>query len=156
MIASGPADRLSRFRQVGDWCYNAGRPPGKRNGARIDLHELSVTQAVLDIALAAARDTGARRIGAIHLVIGELGSFVDDSVQFYFDFLSKGTPAEGAILTFSRVPAQALCVACGGRFDVRPPLPEACPNCGGGPYSVTGGRELRVESIEVEDEDSRP
>lgn len=114
------------------------------------MHELSITQSVLTIALDAAHNAGAERVTAIHLVIGDLSSFVDDSVQFYFDFLSRGTPAEGATLTFQRQPALAECLNCGSSFGVTPPLTLACPACGGSRLQVTGGRELRVESIEVD------
>jgi hydrogenase nickel incorporation protein HypA/HybF len=111
------------------------------------MHELSVTQGILDIALGAAGD---RRVTAVNLLIGDLSSFVDDSVQFYFDILSKGTPAESASLHIQRVPGTMACAACGGRFEAKAPLTGVCPACGSGQLLVTGGRELRVESIEVE------
>ena len=114
------------------------------------MHELAVTQGILAVALEAAQKAGARRITVVDLLIGELTGFVDDSVQFYFDFLSRGTPAEGATLRFRREPATALCVDCGHRFAVSPPLLPACPVCKDGLLQVTGGREFRVESIEVD------
>lgn len=112
------------------------------------MHELAVTEGIVRVATGAA---GGRRITAIDLRIGALSSFVDDSLQFYFDALSRGTTAEGATLRFRRVPATALCLDCGASFPVAPPLPEGCPGCGSGRLTVTGGDELQVESIEVED-----
>jgi hydrogenase nickel incorporation protein HypA/HybF len=112
------------------------------------MHELSITESILSIALGAA---GGRRVTAINLVIGDLSSFVDDSVQFYFDILSRGTAAESAVLNFQRIPGTMVCGACGLRFEAKAPLLPACPACGSGQLLVTGGRELRVESIEVED-----
>jgi hydrogenase nickel incorporation protein HypA/HybF len=112
------------------------------------MHELPVTEGILKIATEAA---GGRQITVIHLLIGELSSIIDDSVQFYFDMLSKGTVAEGAMLDFQRRPATVTCWDCGQTFEVRAPLPAACPNCGGTKMQVTGGRELRVDSIEVND-----
>ena len=50
------------------------------------MHELAVTQSILDIALRHAERVGAQRILSINLVIGELTGFVDDSIQFYFGF----------------------------------------------------------------------
>ncbi len=119
------------------------------------MHELSVTQGILEVALQAARDAGAGRITAIDLVVGNLSSIVDDSVQFYFEILSKGTAAEGAVLRFRREPARAICADCGQAFDVEQlPLMPACPRCGGAHLSVTGGRSFFVESIEVEEDES--
>ncbi len=116
------------------------------------MHELAVTQGILDVALDAARQAGAQRIHAIELVIGDLSSMVDDSIQFYFDILSRDTPAEKATLRFRREPASVTCQECGGQFEAQPPLTPLCPGCGGVKLRVAGGRELRVESIEVEEQ----
>jgi hydrogenase nickel incorporation protein HypA/HybF len=112
------------------------------------MHELPITEGILKIATDAA---GGRPITTIHLVVGELSSIVDDSVQFYFDMLSKGTAAEGAVLDFQRRPATIMCWDCSRSFEARAPLPPVCPHCGSTRLQVTGGRELRVESIEVDD-----
>jgi hydrogenase nickel incorporation protein HypA/HybF len=118
------------------------------------MHELPVTEGILNVALEAARQNGARRIVAIDLAIGQLAGIVDDSVQFYFDILSKDTIAEGAVLRFRREPATAACADCGHQFPVSAPLEAICPMCQGIRLHISGGREFFVESIEVEDEDS--
>jgi len=117
------------------------------------MHELPVTQGILSVALEAAQRNGARRITTINLTIGDLASIVDDSVQFYFDILSKGTIAEGAVLCFRRQPALATCVDCGHQFPISAPLTATCSACGGTRLHISGGREFFVESIEVDDED---
>jgi hydrogenase nickel incorporation protein HypA/HybF len=113
------------------------------------MHELAITQGILDVTLDAASRAGARRIVAIDLLIGELSGMVDDSIQFYFDILSRDTPAERATLRFRREPAVVSCRDCGSRFEARAPLSPICAQCGSARLQVTGGRELRVESIEV-------
>lgn len=114
------------------------------------MHELPVTESLLKVVLDAAQQNGAGRVTAVNLVIGELSSIVDDSVQFYFDILSRGTLAEGAELRFRRQPGQAHCRDCGHEFAVVPPLVPACPSCGSTALRVSGGREFYVESIEIE------
>jgi hydrogenase nickel incorporation protein HypA/HybF len=119
------------------------------------MHELPVTQGILNTAVEAAQRNGGRRIAAIDLVIGDLSSIVDDSVQFYFDFLSKGTLAEGATLRFHRQPGLAACLDCGQQWAASLPLAPLCPHCGSVRLQVTGGHDLYVDSIEVEgDEDT--
>jgi hydrogenase nickel incorporation protein HypA/HybF len=118
------------------------------------MHELPITDGILKTALEASQKNGARRITLITLVIGELASIVDDSVQFYFDILSKDTLAEKAQLHFRRVPATVVCSDCRHEFEARVPLSPTCPQCSSARLRVNGGRELYVESIEVEDEDT--
>ena len=115
------------------------------------MHELPATQGLLDVALNAAREAGAERIRSIDLVVGDLTSFVDDSIQFYFDIISKDTPAEGAVLRFRREPAEGMCGGCGHTFPVKPPVPRVCPVCESLKLKVEGGREFYVDSIEVDE-----
>ena len=117
------------------------------------MHELPVTQAILDTALAAAQQAGGQRILAIDLVIGELSGIVDDSVQFYFDILSRDTPAQGAQLRFQRQPAKVACQDCGYAYDAAPPLAPFCPVCGSLHVQVSGGRQFHLESIEIDEQD---
>ena len=113
------------------------------------MHELSVTQGMLEIALRHAQQAGAQRIIHINLVIGDLTSIVDDSIQFYFDFISQDTIAEGAQLVFQRTPATFRCRDCGNTFTPGE-RDFTCSNCGGMKVKVIAGNEFRVESIEVE------
>ena len=110
---------------------------------------MPVTESILEVAVEAAKNAGARRIVSISLVIGDLSSIVDDSVQFYFDILSKGTLAEGAELFFQREAANARCLDCSHEFHVSPPLVPYCPECGQARLQVSGGKGFYLESIEV-------
>ena len=115
------------------------------------MHELPVTEGILKLAIDTAQRLGGRPITAINLVIGDLSSIVDDSVQFYFDILSKDTLAAGASLNFTREPATARCVDCDTHFSVNLPPVAACPSCQSPRLHVTGGRSFLLESIEVSD-----
>ncbi|MCS6845077.1 MAG: hydrogenase maturation nickel metallochaperone HypA [Caldilineales bacterium] len=114
------------------------------------MHELAITQSVLDIAVGQAQRHGARRITAVNLVVGELTGYVPDSIQFYFDLLSRGTPAEAAALNVRRVPTQVRCRQCRAEFRPEEGVLWVCPACGGLGGDLLSGNELLVESIEVE------
>ncbi len=110
------------------------------------MHELSITQGILDIALGNA---GTRKIKQVNLVIGQFSSIVDDSVQFYWDILSKDTAAEGSILHFERIPGEMTCRSCGQVFRPNGETFE-CPACSSSSVGISKGNEFQVESIDVE------
>lgn len=111
------------------------------------MHELTVTESILEIAVRHAEQAGAARITHLYLVVGQLSSIVDDSVQFYWDLISKHTPAEGAELHFRRIAAQMECRQCQHRYS--PDESLACPLCDSTAVRVIAGDEFFLESIEV-------
>ena len=112
------------------------------------MHELSITQNILNIVNEHAQRAGASRVTAINLTVGELTGFVDDSLHFYFDMLSAGTLAEGATLKINRIPAMVRCRSCGREFHLEG-YQWTCPQCQTVGGEVLRGREFQVESIEV-------
>lgn len=113
------------------------------------MHELAVTEEILRVAIEHARRARAGRITDIHLVVGDLSTIVDDSVQFYFDFVSPGTIAEGARLHFERVAACLRCRQCDTQFEPQN-MDWRCPHCGSLGGDVIAGREFFLDSLEVE------
>jgi hydrogenase nickel incorporation protein HypA/HybF len=113
------------------------------------MHELPITQSILEIADRHLAAAGARRITRIWLVVGDLTGFVPDSIQFYFDILSQGTPAEGARLVIERRPGQIRCRSCCQVYEPVDGQIWICPTCGTLGGEVLAGKEMYVESIEV-------
>jgi hydrogenase nickel incorporation protein HypA/HybF len=115
------------------------------------MHELAVTESLLEIALRHAREQHAHHITDLYLVIGQWSSMVDDSIQFYWDILSEGTMAKGAILHFKRIPVILICQNCGEEYH--PDSQEfTCPKCGGTQTQVKTGQEFQLEAIDVEED----
>jgi len=112
------------------------------------MHELSVTESILEIALRHAQESKAKRITDLYLVIGQLSSIVDDSVQLYWDIVSKDTPAEGAKLHFQRIPARLACLECGHEYSPGDDL--TCPACHSARVRVTAGNEFRLDAMDVD------
>ncbi|RJQ45247.1 MAG: hydrogenase maturation nickel metallochaperone HypA [Gaiellales bacterium] len=112
------------------------------------MHEFAVTEGLLEIVQAEARKAGARKVSEVHVTIGELSTFVDRSIEFYFTELSRGTLAEGAELVFTTVEASAWCDLCDIEFHPDSAF-VTCPECHSPVPVLSRGQELYVDSIEV-------
>ena len=114
------------------------------------MHELSVTESLLQLAERYAAEADAARVTDLYLVIGRLSSIVDDSVQFYWDIISQDTICAGAALHFERVPATILCRNCNEQYTLEGEL-IPCPNCASTQIKITAGEEFRLDSITIEE-----
>lgn len=115
------------------------------------MHELSVTESLLKITLTHAEMANANKVTDINIVIGRLSSIVDDSVQFYWDFVSENTICAGSKLHFDRRPAMLHCVDCENDFSINQEM-SPCPACGSYHTTILSGEEFYLDSIEIEKE----
>jgi hydrogenase nickel incorporation protein HypA/HybF len=113
------------------------------------MHELSVTESILEIACSYAEKAKATRVTQVNLVIGRLSSIVDDSVQFYWDPMVEGTLCSGSKLCFKRLPAILHCTLCQKDYQIEEEL-TPCPICGGYQTTIVSGEEFYVDNIEIE------
>ena len=113
------------------------------------MHEFSITQSILSIAVEQAKNAQASKITKINLTTGELSGIVDECVQFYFDFLRKDTIAAEATLSFDHPPTKLRCRNCATTFSPDN-LVWSCPNCQEQKIEILSGRECYVSSIEVD------
>jgi hydrogenase nickel incorporation protein HypA/HybF len=115
------------------------------------LHELPVIQSVLDLCIKHANVHAARKVITVTLRVGEASDLQEEWVQRYFDYLSKGTIAQGAKLIIERVPMVVRCKHCSQEVTVN--LREAqeilCPQCNAREFEYVSGREYRVERMDV-------
>jgi hydrogenase nickel incorporation protein HypA/HybF len=121
---------------------------------------MTVTQTLLNMVLAQA---AGRVVTDVRVRVGVMSSMVPDSVAVFFDYLSRGTVAEGAQLHFETVPLEITCQACGARLDLTPwtgqrpqimmaqALTRGC-RCGSRELRPTGGLGFDLISLEVEEE----
>ncbi|MFZ5929396.1 MAG: hydrogenase maturation nickel metallochaperone HypA [Acidobacteriota bacterium] len=110
------------------------------------MHELGITEAILGIVL---RHAGGARVRKVQVTVGEWTGYVGDSIELFWQELSRGTAAEAAKLEFRFEPATLRCRACGTVFGVNGSGLE-CPQCGALGGDPAGGQECTVDLIEVE------
>lgn len=111
------------------------------------MHELPVVLDIVHVMDEEASKNGMKKITRISLVIGELSSIIDESVQMYFEIAAKDHPCEGAKLVFEHRPAMLKCQSCGKEFPHEKNF--QCPDCGGDSVLIKGtGREFYILSFD--------
>ena len=115
------------------------------------MHELQVTERILDIVLKHAETNNVEKVMSIQLRIGELSDLEDEWIQKYFDYLSKDSLAAGAKLRIERTPVVMECDECAHSFEVNiKEIKEIqCPQCENKKCTLRSGREYYIKDMEV-------
>ena len=108
------------------------------------MHELAVTQEIVDLVCERA---GGARVRRVVVEIGKLSMVVPDAVRFCFDLCAEGTLAEGAALQIEEPAGRGHCRACGGETTLQSPF-DGCA-CGSPEMEWISGQALRVREMEV-------
>ena len=108
------------------------------------MHEMSITESVIT---AVSEKVGDRQVQRVTLAIGQLSGVVAESVHFYFEVCSAGTPLEGATLEIIEMPGRAACRSCGTTLDLVDMI--ALCTCGSADLEILGGQELLIKEVEV-------
>ena len=111
------------------------------------MHELSLSSAIVNTVVKHARD---RRVTVVSLRVGQLRQVVPDTLDFYFEFVARGTVCEPARLEQELIPASLRCRGCGHEWAIEIPA-FRCPECAGSDVEIATGNEFEVESIDVEE-----
>lgn len=121
------------------------------------MHEFSMTSQIVDSVLAEAKKRGAKKVLAVHLIIGKLSFLNPDQVRFAYKVLVEGTIMDGSRLYIKGQDAVVECPSCGYKGDIKyiddpayhfgfPTL--SCPKCGK-EVKVVGGRECTIKSVKL-------
>jgi Zn finger protein HypA/HybF involved in hydrogenase expression len=94
------------------------------------VHELGITQGIIDRAREAAQANGGRRVTDLFLTMTPAADFSQDSIEMYFEMLAgEDEYFRGAVLHFDHQPIAATCLSCSDEFTTDAPQP-VCPQCG--------------------------
>lgn len=115
------------------------------------MHEMGITQGILETAINAAEESGMGRITEVRITIGELTEIMEFALQFAYESLTPGTIAEGSVLVVQHVGASSHCNDCGSDYE-HDRFEMLCPKCGSFNVTLLTGREMRIDSIEADDE----
>jgi hydrogenase nickel incorporation protein HypA/HybF len=117
--------------------------PGNR------MHEVSIAQSLLDIAIEGCKKDGYSRIESIKVKIGKASGVMPDALLFAFDAAKIDTIAEKANLIIDEIPVSGVCTSCNNIFSADDQYVIACPHCGKLSLRIDTGRELNIYEMEV-------
>jgi hydrogenase nickel incorporation protein HypA/HybF len=111
------------------------------------MHEYSVALSIADLVLEHCQS---RRLEKINLSIGALSGILFESLEMHLQLILEEKGHKDVALVARYEPATFRC-ACGKDYEVEH-FTQGCPACGGYNRQITGGKDCRVESIEVKDD----
>jgi hydrogenase nickel incorporation protein HypA/HybF len=112
---------------------------------------MSLAGGVLDLLERSAAGEGFRRVTCLRLEVGKLSGVEVESLRFALETIAPGTLLDGARIEIDEPPGEAMCMAC-GRLTAVAERGDACAHCGGFRLTPTGGMELRVIDLLVDDD----
>lgn len=115
------------------------------------MHELSIVASIVDSVTESLRMYPDARVVEVRLRVGELAAVIEDSLQFCYGIATEDTPLAGSRLVVHTIPVTVYCAACGAEEALESLQSFRCPKCGAPANDVRHGRELEIDSIEIEE-----
>jgi hydrogenase nickel incorporation protein HypA/HybF len=119
------------------------------------VHELSIVSSIVDSVTEKLADYPGARLTHVRLRVGALASVVEDSLQFCYGIATEDTPLAGSALIVNMLPVIAYCPSCDSDVELAGVQSFRCPRCNEPVSDLRQGRELEIESIEIEETEEK-
>ncbi|MGB7546941.1 MAG: hydrogenase maturation nickel metallochaperone HypA [Terracidiphilus sp.] len=117
------------------------------------MHELSIVASIVDTVTESLAAYPGARVKEVRLRVGALAAVVEDSLQFCYGIATEGTPLAGSALVVRILPVVMHCKPCAADVELPGLQSFRCPRCGELVGDLRQGRELEIESIEIEEKE---
>ena len=114
------------------------------------MHEVALAEAVWRQVATEMASRPGRRLLAIGLVVGRWSGADPESLQFALHLVARESPWPEAAIQIRSQPLVLKCRACGRQFEPEE-LRLACPGCGAFDAETLAGRDVLLESLELDD-----
>jgi hydrogenase nickel incorporation protein HypA/HybF len=115
------------------------------------MHELSIVSSVVESVTESLGTYPGARVLEVRLRVGALASVVVESLEFCYGIASEGTPLEGSRLVVNVLPVVMHCERCREDVELEGVQSFRCSRCGEPCSEMRQGRELEIESIEIDE-----
>ena len=120
------------------------------------MHELSIIASIVDTVTESVAAYPGARVVEVRLRVGALASVIEDSLQFCYGIATDGTPLAGSKLVVKILPVVMHCEPCAADVELEGLQSFRCPRCGELCGEIRQGRELEIDSIEIDDGEVKP
>jgi hydrogenase nickel incorporation protein HypA/HybF len=117
------------------------------------MHELSIVQSVVTSVTEWLAGQPPGQIRTVTLRVGALSGVVEDALQFGYEATTAGTALAGSKLVVHDQPVVIFCKTCEDEAELPGVQSFRCPRCGTPSGDIRRGRELEIESLEIEEDD---
>jgi hydrogenase nickel incorporation protein HypA/HybF len=117
------------------------------------MHELSVVSSIVDVVTESLAAYPGARVVEVRLKVGALASVVRESLEFCYEIATKETRLEGSRLEVKVLPVVIHCAVCNQDAELEGVQSFRCPKCDEPSYDLRQGRELEIDSIEIDEDE---
>ncbi|MFZ1084686.1 MAG: hydrogenase maturation nickel metallochaperone HypA [Terracidiphilus sp.] len=115
------------------------------------MHELSLVTSIVETVTETLADHPGARVKEVRLRVGALASVIPESLEFCWGIVSEGTPLEASRLVVDLLPVVVHCERCAQDATLEGVQSFRCPRCNEICGEIRQGRELEIDSIEIDD-----
>lgn len=112
------------------------------------MAEQSISRCLLELTLAHAEMAGIRQILSVQVGLSQLSNLSEEALRSSWVKLARGTPAEGAELSFRIIAAVLECEICRSLISFDQGMQIGCPVCGSVQLELQSGDEILIEALD--------
>lgn len=117
------------------------------------MHELSIVSSVVESVIESLAAYPGAKVKEVRLRVGVLASVIPESLEFCYGIASEDTPLAGSKLVVNLLPVVVHCAHCAQDVELEGVQSFRCPRCHEPCDDMRQGRELEIESIEIEEDE---
>lgn len=115
------------------------------------MHELSIISSIVESVTESLAAYPGAQVKEVRLRVGALAAVIEDSLQFCYELAIEDTPLAGSKLVVKTLPVVMHCERCNADVELESLQSFRCSQCGELVADLRQGRELEIDSIEIEE-----
>jgi len=115
------------------------------------MHEVSIANSIIQIIQDVLPKEKSGYVSGVNIVVGQLSAIETDALLFAFNIVKAKTVLNKALLNIEIIEGRGECSDCGEVFSMNG-YATPCPKCGSYLVKILQGKEMKVISYDMENE----